>query len=248
VAFALLAFVMVLAGCRVDARVDVRLREDGSGTVTARITLDADAVRRATTHAALTQAVPFDDVKAAGWTVSPWHTTSSGAATVRLSREFVGQDDLARRLSDLTGPNGMLRDARVSRERGWFRSTDRVSLTVDLHDLPAAVSSDTQLASSLRAAGLDVAALDAQLRDDVRQGLRVRVVVHAPPGHDHGVTVRPGTAATTVAAGGTEVDSARVVTLAAAAVLASAALLLLTVAARSRRREQRRMRSRRASP
>src|SRR5262245_56575128 len=79
---------LLCAGCKVDARVDVTLRADGSGTVTARIALDRDAVRELTRHSSLAQAVPLDDVRAAGWTVSGWRT-SDGAATITLSREFV---------------------------------------------------------------------------------------------------------------------------------------------------------------
>jgi hypothetical protein len=108
----LLAAMVLCAGCKVDARVDVTLRADGSGTVTARVRLDADAVRRLTTRASLDQAVPLDDVRTAGWTVSGWKT-SHGATTLTLSHDFVGQTDLARRLSDLVGPTGVLRDARV---------------------------------------------------------------------------------------------------------------------------------------
>src|SRR5204862_324015 len=76
---ALLALAALLcAGCKVDARVDVTLHADGSGTVRARVALDADAVQRLTRHASLDKAVPLGDVRAAGWAVSGW-TTSGGA-------------------------------------------------------------------------------------------------------------------------------------------------------------------------
>ncbi len=115
----LLVAVVLLAGCKVDARVDVRLNADGSGIVLAKITLDAEAVQRLTTGGSLATAVPLDDLRDAGWHVSEWKTTKSGAASITLSRAFVNQDGLARRLEDLTGPNGALRDARITRH-AWL--------------------------------------------------------------------------------------------------------------------------------
>src|SRR3954451_3682783 len=125
VAGLVLAAVVLCAGCKVDARVDVSLRADGSGTVTAHVRLDADAVRRLTARVSLDEAVPLDDVRTAGWTVSGW-TTSDGAATLTLSHDFVGPADLARRLSDLIGPTGVLRDARLTRSRSWLSAKDSI--------------------------------------------------------------------------------------------------------------------------
>ena len=39
----LLVAAVLLAGCKVDARVDITLRADGSGSVAAKVTLDAEA-------------------------------------------------------------------------------------------------------------------------------------------------------------------------------------------------------------
>ena len=170
----------LLAGCKVDARVDVTLNADGSGTVLARITLDAEAVHRLTTGGPLATAVPLDDLRTAGWHVSLWTTTKSGAAQVTLSRAFVNQDDLARRLEDLTGPHGALRDARITRTRGFFGASDKISLTVDLRDVRAGVKSDSELAKRLAAAGIDVNALDTKLDSELKGALRVTVRVRAP--------------------------------------------------------------------
>src|SRR5258706_15653854 len=106
----LLVFVVLLAGCKVDARVDVTLRADGSGTVAAKVTLGADAVKRITTGGPLESAVPLADLRDAGWRVSAWKAARSGGAAVTLTRGFVGQAELARLLADLTGPHGALRD------------------------------------------------------------------------------------------------------------------------------------------
>ena len=135
---------LLLAGCKVDARVDVTLRADGSGTVTARVTLDADAVRRLTRHASLADAVPLDDVRAAGWEFSGWEASPDGS-TITLSHDFVGQAELSRLLADLAGSSGVLRDAQLTRSRSWIRAKDAVAVTGDLRDLSTAVKADPEL-------------------------------------------------------------------------------------------------------
>jgi hypothetical protein len=182
---------VLLAGCKVDARVDVTLRADGSGTVTARVTLDADAVRRLTRHVELADAVPLDDVRDAGWNVSGWQT-SSGSSTITMAHAFVGQDELARLLTDLAGSSGVLRDARVTRSRSWIVAKDSVAVTGDLRDLATGVQSDAALAQNLAAAGIDVNALDQQLRSELGQAFTLTLTVHAPDGETRSVTLQSG--------------------------------------------------------
>src|SRR5438445_9863932 len=152
----LVVAVVLLAGCKVDARVDITLRADGSGTVTARVTLDADAVRRLTAHAPLERAVPLDDVRAAGWKVSGWRPAPGGGETISVAHEFVGPAALARRLHDLEGSTGVLRDPVITRTRSWFRAEDGIAVTVDLRHLLTGIRSDRELSQRLAAAGLDV--------------------------------------------------------------------------------------------
>src|SRR5260221_2909616 len=173
----LLVSVVLLAGCKVDARVDITLRADGSGTVAAKITLDAGAVQRLTSGGSLASAVPLGDLRDAGWHVSAWKRDASGGAAITLTHAFVGQQRLAGRLADLTGPNGALRDPRITRTRGWFGTSDKISVTVDLRDISAGVKSDAELTKRLQAAGLDVNTLDAQLTSALNDALHVTVVV-----------------------------------------------------------------------
>src|SRR6476646_4091408 len=103
----LLVSVVAVSVRKDDARVDITLRADGSGTVAVKVRLDAEAVQKLTTGGSLASAVPLDDLRDAGWHVSTWKRTASGA-TITLSHEFVGRAELARLLADLTGPNGAL--------------------------------------------------------------------------------------------------------------------------------------------
>ena len=50
-ACALVACLLVFTGCKVDADVNVTLREDGTGTIETDITLDGEAVARVETNA-----------------------------------------------------------------------------------------------------------------------------------------------------------------------------------------------------
>jgi hypothetical protein len=229
---------LLCAGCKVDARVDVALRADGSGTVTARVTLDADAVHRLTTHAPLDRAVPLDDVRAAGWTVSGWQTAPDGA-TITLAHDFVGQTEVSQLLAELVGSTGVLRDARLTRSRSWIRAKDSVSVTADLHDLSAGVKSDAQLSSNLVAAGVDVGALDDQLRSQLDQAFTLTLAVHAPDGATKTVTLRAGDQER-VAASSTRIHVARVALVIVGAALLVLALVLTaaSLVARSRRRRR----------
>jgi hypothetical protein len=234
----LLVAVVLLAGCKVDATVDVTLRADGSGTVAVKITLDAEAVHRLTTGAPLETAVPLHDLRDAGWRVPAWKTARSGAATITLTHGFVGQKQLADLLADLTGPNGALRDARITRTRGWFSASDKIALTVDLRDVAAGVRSDEELASRLQAAGLDVDSLDAQLSGELRDALRVTVRVRAPHERFQSTGFRGGGHGT-IAASHSETYVRRVVLLAVGGVLLLLALVVTVLSLRSRSRPRR---------
>jgi hypothetical protein len=233
----LLISVVLVAGCKVDARVDITLRADGSGTVAVKVTLDAEAVQKLTTGGSLASAVPLDDLRDAGWGVSAWKRSASGA-TITLSHEFVGRAELARLLADLTGPNGALRDPQITRTRGWFGSSDKIALTVDLRDVDAGVKSDAELAQRLQAAGLDVDTLDAQLSGALRDALQVTVRVRAPGGRFQSTGFR-GDGHGTIFASQSQTYVRRFVLLAVGAVLLLLALVVTGVLLRSTSRPRR---------
>ena len=229
---------VLLAGCKVDARVDITLRADGSGTVAVKVTLDAEAVQKLTTGGSLASAVPLDDLRGAGWRVSAWKRSPAGA-TITLTHDFVGRAELARRLADLTGPNGALRDPRITRKRGWFGSSDKIAITVDMRDLDAGVKSDAELARRLQAAGLDVDTLDAQLRGELKDALQVTVRMRAPGGRFQPTGFR-GDGHGTIFASQSQTYVRRFVLLAVGAVLLLLALVITVLLLRSRTHPRRR--------
>lgn len=180
--------VVALAGCRVDARVQIDLDDDGSGTVTTTLTLDQAAVQRAGGAEQLEGNVPLDDLATAGWEITPWTAAKDGAYTVTLTRGFTNEDDLNSRLADLTGADGALRGAEITRERNSLRSTDGLSLTVDGTDPSPGVLADSALATQLRSFGIDPAAIEEQLEKELRTSVHLTVAVTLPDGTEKIVT------------------------------------------------------------
>ena len=75
------------------------------------------------------------------------------------------------------GSDGLLRDVVVRQDRAFLRIHDEVSVAADLRDPAPAIMRDEELVASLQAAGLDVAALEAQLQGELRDALSVELTV-----------------------------------------------------------------------
>jgi hypothetical protein len=230
---------VLLAGCRVDARVDVTLASDGSGTVRTTLVLDRDAITRLGGLAAASRQVPLADLRAAGWKVSRWTGGAGSTATLTLTHVFRDQADLARRLADLVGPHGPLRDPRITRERGWFSSRDGLALVVDLRKPVSGIGSDRDLRDRLRLAGLDPKTLDEKLTRELRSALHLTVAVRLPDGTERTFDATPGTSST-VSASDSRTYYDRMVELGIAVALALLAGLFLLAASASSRRQRRR--------
>jgi hypothetical protein len=182
---------VLLAGCRVDARVQINLDDDGSGTITTTLKLDQAAVQRVGGPERLGDEVPLDDLAAADWKISSWTEGLDGAYSVTLARDFTSEEDLNRRLEDLTGSDGALRDAEITHKRGGLSSTDALSLTVDGTDPAPGILADTTLAKQLRAFGIDPAAMEEELAKELRTSMHLTVAVTLPDGTEKVVTATP---------------------------------------------------------
>lgn len=108
----LLAVVLGLSACRVDATVDVSMRPDGTGTVT--LTLVADqAVVQSTDD--LAGDLRFADAIAAGWAVAGPTDTAEGGQQVVLTRPFTSAEEATSLLRSMSGPGGPLHDVTITR-------------------------------------------------------------------------------------------------------------------------------------
>jgi len=170
----LLACALALAGCKVDTTLSIEVREDGSGTVSVRVALDADAVGEAEAGGAtLEDRVRLDDLEAAGWTSTGWQRRDDGSARLRVSKEFGDAADLAGVITEL-------RDVSLSRDEGPVFDEYRLRGEADLSQLRTGVLDDPELVASLTAAQVDLTALDLRLLDQLQRSFRLRVVVSLP--------------------------------------------------------------------
>lgn len=142
----LLVLAAVLAGCRTEARVDVRAGRDGSGTVAVTVTLDAEAADRLGDPSR----VALDDLGEAGWRVRGPAEVGGGGLRWVVRRPFDSPADLARALGEVggEGDGAVFRGVRLRLADGFGSTTYRfdtdVSLTGDLAQL-----SDPDLAAAL---------------------------------------------------------------------------------------------------
>jgi hypothetical protein len=231
------AVCLLLAGCKASAAVAIQIHADGRGIVSIVVTLDRDARVAVSAPGASTPDVPLDDLRAHGWSVSSWRASAGGGTSIELSKPFTGTPGLASVLSELDGRNGVLRDARVVRERTLAHDRDSVSLLADLSHVRVGVADDAALASRLRAAGVDVAAIDDALQSRLGGSFSLSVRVELPDGTSTTVRLAPGQQRT-VAVASSLTHSGRIAALAASAAAGLLGLVLL-VGASVRRRPRR---------
>jgi hypothetical protein len=182
--------------------------------------------------------VPLDDLRAHGWTVSEWRPVANGGASISLSKDFTGGAGLASVLAELDGRDGALRDVHVVRTRSLLHDRDSVALLADLGHLDAGVADDAALAARLRAAGVDVAAIDAGLRSRIGSAFDLSVRVELPDGTHTTVRLIPGERRT-VAVASTTSHPGRRLALASAGAAGVLGLGLFVIAGVRRRRDAR---------
>lgn len=238
-ALSCLVLVVALASCDVDTTVTVRVREDGSGRVTARVVLDADAGRAAEIGGGkLEQRVRLGDLQAAGWRSSGWVRPKPGGAVLTISKPFARADEAGALVAELDGRGGPLRAVRVSRDASTFETSWLLTGIADLRDLKTGIATDPELLAKLTAERVDVAALDQRLLAQVRDGFRLRVVADLPHSGHRVWTVRPG-ARVVVRERSSASSRGKVVLLGVGVVLVFLALVLLTLGEwRGRRRRR----------
>ena len=171
--------VALLGGCRVDATVEARV--DGrSGTVTARLTLDREAV--GVLGGNVGEGAQVSDLRRAGWEIPAPRRTSAGGAEVTASKRFERPGDLARVMDELSGPAGPLRDFRLSRERSFGSVRYDLTGRITLEDGRAATgfANAAGLGERLRQAGVDPARVEGLLTARAAEGFRLRFRADLP--------------------------------------------------------------------
>jgi len=227
-----------LAACRVDASVTVHGNEDGGGVVTARVVLDADAVRLAEASGAkLEQAVRLGDLKAAGWK-SSWRRVKGGGATLSVSKGFARAADAGNVVAELNGAEGPVRGVQVTREPSRFHIEWTFSGLADLKDLKTGVGGDADLLARLAANRVDASALDQRLLAQTRDALRLRVVAELPNASAHTYRVKPGTTVVMKDSSSQNAYGRLMLAIAGFLLVIVATVVLIAGAARSRRQRR----------
>jgi len=177
-ALAGLLLVAGLAGCKVDAQVDVTMHDDGAGEVKLTLTADAEVV---SAEPDLARELRLDDVTAAGWTVGDPTPTPDGGLQLVLTHPFSSPAEANAVLRSLSGPNGPFRALAVSQVRSGARITS--TLDGNIHVGPdLSVFADAQVASALGGAPLKALLAEKNLTPSQALGITLRASL---PGDVH---------------------------------------------------------------
>lgn len=103
---------LLLASCRVDTDVALRVNGNGSGTVSVTVTADADVSRAAPS---LKTDVRNDDLTAAGWKTTGPAATKDGGLTVTFSHDFTNPTQATTLLAQVNGASGPLKNLVLAR-------------------------------------------------------------------------------------------------------------------------------------
>ncbi len=141
---ALVAVVLLAAGCRVRVATTVKVDGDGKGTITLAVGFDDAALARV---GDLSQQLAVDDLRAAGWTIDD-PVKEEGTTWVRAHHGFAGADEANALLAQVSGPDGPYRDLVVTRTAGLLSTTTRFQGTLD-PSAGVAMFGDQQLAQTL---------------------------------------------------------------------------------------------------
>ncbi|MGH9041650.1 MAG: hypothetical protein ACRDZ3_15630, partial [Acidimicrobiia bacterium] len=113
----LVAPLLVLAGCRVDALVTVAVEGPG-GEVAVRFEADPEAIAVVGGPRVIDQGAQVADLRRAGWKVTGPRRTGAGGAVLRAAKRFARPGDLGPLMEELAGPGGPLVGFGLDRSRG----------------------------------------------------------------------------------------------------------------------------------
>jgi hypothetical protein len=116
----IVAFALVCAGCRLDAKVTVKVVRDGSGVVTVHVIADKDLIGRAGN--ALID-LRLEDATNAGWILEGPADTAEGGRQVALSKPFRTQAEADRVLAELSSTAGPLHGLHLEQKRSFAKIT-----------------------------------------------------------------------------------------------------------------------------
>jgi hypothetical protein len=125
----LLVLVVVLAaGCQVRTEVALDVHDDGSGTVTVSVGLDADAVSQVPD---LASELRLDDLSATGWEITGPAVEADGLSWIRATKPFGTPAEAGAVLAEVAGEDGPFQDFHVTQSRSFARTKYEFTGKVD---------------------------------------------------------------------------------------------------------------------
>jgi hypothetical protein len=231
---------VLLAGCKVDTTLTIDVHDDGSGSVRVRVALDADAVQNAQAGGGMLEdRVRLGDLRAAGWTVTPWRRAPDGSATVSLRKDFGNAGDLPGVVAELSGKDGPLPGVALERNRGFLSTEYKITGDADLSRLTAGIADDPEVVAQLTGQRVDLAQIDQRLAQQINDAFRLRIRFVFPGGDVTEVQPKPGKKVS-LATSTSQFDTTRALLLAGAVVLGALGVVLLLRGELRRRRQPRR--------
>ena len=179
---------LLAAGCQVQTAVTVHMDDDGSGTVEVAVGLDEAALAELPDldrsgvgdPADLTQMVRVEDLTATGWTVAAAETEGD-VTWLRATKPFGTPAEAAQILTELTGPEGGLRDFRLERKRGFGSTEYAFAGHADLSGgIEAFGDAGLALALDGEPLGEDAAAIEERLGQPMSEMVKLDIAVDMP--------------------------------------------------------------------
>ncbi|MCA1683955.1 MAG: hypothetical protein LC708_02345 [Actinobacteria bacterium] len=187
----LLALFVVLAGgaCQVRVTGGIDVDPDGGGTVRAGLGLDAEALAIVGDVGA---ALRVDDLRQAGWKIDGPSKEDDGLTWVRVSRPVSDTEEAATALAQLSGPEGPLRDLKITSSRTLLRNRTSLSGAVDLSGGLSGLA-DADLISKIGGAvPLDLEGLRKEFGPDLDRVVQVSFEARLPGSADANTTEKVG--------------------------------------------------------
>ncbi len=227
-----LIFVFVVAACDIEVEVLIDVEEDGAGLVTVTVLLDEEAVAQVPE---IEEQLRLDDLREAGWMIDGPFDTSGGGLQYVTTKRFGEPGQLQLVLNDLTGPDAMLQDFRITREPDFAETSLALRGIVDM-SRGVDMFTDAALAQSLGGTpfGINLGQLEAEF-GPLEDNVRVTVIARIPGVGDDGtggaeqtVRVVPGDGPETISLATTDEDEiAKILPLVGKAALGLGLLALL---------------------
>jgi len=172
------ACIVLLAACRVDTTVSMKVERNGSGSISVTIVADEDIVAQAPK---LSTDLNFGDLTKAGWKVIGPERTDEGGLRVTLTHNFDNETQATALLTQLNGNRGPFREVKVTREGksrdSVWKLSGRLEVTGGLQafadDQLIQVVGSTPYEQTVKEAGLDLGKavglqFDATLPGDIK--------------------------------------------------------------------------------